>query len=216
MVEGFWGYFCIGDILEKYSNIFLDTNIFLGITIDLNKTKREDYHKICEIREKLLEFWIPLLKKENSRFYISQNIFLELKKDHFNYKKALKNNPPFGKEYLENMRIRKRLKNERNSFLDEFPLERIVDRSTLEEKVLYDELYEKYNYFLKFSEKIGKEDFDLLLLSGIFSKSKGKTCLISNDFGILNCYNHFLINEGLFRNNFGFYYQQGLNLFKRG
>jgi hypothetical protein len=200
-------YFSIGDILERYPNIFLDTNVFFGINLNLNDNIKENYFQLFKIKEQLLDFWIPVLK-ENSRIYLTTNIFGELKR-----------NPPSStQEYSEIKEIKGRLKHKRSYFLSEFPLNRIFDKNTIEDKVLYDELYKKYYYFLKSPKHfkgIGENDFDLLLISGIFSKLGSNTCLISNDTGILRCYGYFLREEGAAKRDFGFYIQQGLNFFKK-
>jgi hypothetical protein len=207
----------IEQILRRYSNIFLDTNVFINALGHFDKSRKEDLLQASLVTEKLHDFWIPLVL-ENSQIYLTQNIFGELKRDHYNYKKELKKHRSFAKEHMEVMRIKRKLKNKRNSFLDEFPSERIVDANTLENRAIYDELYEKYNIYAKSSQSfngIGKEDLDLLLLAGVFSKIRGKTCLISNDFGILRCYKHFLNSERLSKDNYGFYFQQELNSFKK-
>jgi hypothetical protein len=199
--------FSIWEILEKYPDIFLDTNVFFGINLKLDENRKENYIQSFIIKEKLLNFWIPILK-ENPGIYLTENIFGELKRDSITH----------GQEYSEVREIKKRIKHKKNYFLSGFPLERIIDRSTLEEKALYDELHKKYNPFIKSSENlegIGENDFDLLIIGGIFSKLREDTCLISNDLGILRCYKSFLKEERMTRGDFGFYIQRGLNLFKR-
>lgn len=214
MVNASGKYFSITEILEKYPNIFLDTNIFLQINLDLDKSNKKELLKSFKIKEGLLDFWIPVLK-ENPGIYTTKNILEELKRDHFNYKKEFKKKHSPQREYVEILRIKKRLKNKRNLLLDDFPPERILNGGNLEEKAIYEELYNKYNYFVEFCKEIGEEDFGLLLWGGIFSKLKENTCLISNDSGILRCYKSFLYKERISKNNFGFYIQNGLNFFKR-
>jgi len=197
--------FSIREILNMYPCIFLDTSVFSQININIDTNKKENYFQSFKIKEKLLDFWIATLK-ENSGIYFTENIFNELKR-----------NPPYPKqEYNEIKKIKNRLGYKKNYFLNGFPLERVIYRENLEEKALYDELYKKYHYFTESLKEIGEKDFDLLLIGGIFSKSREDTCLISNDFGILRCYKSFLKEERIAKGDFGFYIQQGLNLFKRG
>lgn len=212
MVENLRNNFSIKDILKSYSNIFLDTNVLLHVGAFPEREKMKNLFLYNQIKESLLDFWIPLFE-ENSGMYLTRNVYEEIKKDHYNYKKEIKKGN--GRKSVEIMRIRKELKKKRNSFLNGFPPERIVDRSTLENKAIYDELHEKYNRFGESLNEIGEKDFDFLLLGAVFSKSKGNTCLISNDSGILRCYNDFLKGEMISREKYGFYFQQELNLFKK-
>jgi hypothetical protein len=217
MAEDPRNYFPIRKIINGYPNIFLDTNIFLHIVANLDKDKKENYIPFTRTKEQLLDFWIPILK-ENPRIYLTKNILGEFARDHFKYKKELKKNTPYDEKYTEIRRIKKRLKNKRNSLLDEFPSDRIVDVNTLgnlQEKALYYEFYEKYDYLVKISKRIKENGLDLLLLGAVFSKLRGNTCLISNNFDILRCYNSFLNKENMDKKNFGFYFQQGLDFFKK-
>jgi hypothetical protein len=214
MAENSGNYFSLNDVLKEYSSVILDTNSFLGIGSVKSEKNITNKLLLYEIREVLFDFWNPILK-ENSKIYITNKVFNELSRDHYNYKDDLRNGKNSGRLYTKLRRIKKRLKNKRNILLDEFPRDRIISRDTLEDKSLYDSLYKKYFYFTNLCGGIGLTDLDLIIMGGVFSKIKNNSAVISNDSGIRNSWRRFLCSENLPRHKYLLYSQRGINLFKK-
>jgi hypothetical protein len=207
MVGNLRKYFSIREVLDMYPNIFLDTNVFLGFISHIEINRKEDYIQTVILKEKLFDFWISAFK-ENPGINITENIFGELKKNFLCPKQ----------EYTEVKEIKHRINHKKSYFLNDLPLERIIDRNTIKQKDIYDKLHEKYCYFTKPFGKvkgIGMKDYDLLILGATFYELGRDICLISNDIGILRCHNSFLKGENIDRRDFGYFIQKGLNFFEK-
>jgi hypothetical protein len=204
----------LNQIVRDYSYVFLDTNILLNISSLNLKDTPEDRLETYRIRECLFDFWSPVIL-ENPQIYLTKKVFNELNRDHYNYREDLRNNRNSRKVYTDTRRIKKKLKNKGNKFIDEFPRERILDRETLEDKSLYDSLYKKYFYCTNLCGGIGETDLDLIVIGGVFSKINNNSAVVSNDSGVRDSWRRFLGGEMISRHNYRLYSQRGINFFKR-
>lgn len=70
------------------------------------------------------------------------------------------------------------------------------------------------SYYGHACRELGEVDSDFLIEGAVLSKMRGTTCLVTNDFGMLPIWKHFLNDNWIRKEQFGLAVRLGMNSFK--
>jgi len=115
---------------------------------------------------------------------------------------------------IELNKIRTREKKQRKLLVDFLSkTEGNIIQLDKDEEKRYHHIYQRY-LDLKINNGLGDADYDLLVSGLVTSETRAPTCLISNDFGILNSRISLLNKENIGSEQFGFFLRKKFSRFE--
>ena len=199
------------ELSSEYNVVLMDSSILYHKLMGNAKEPSEQEKSIAERLKffDVLENYVD----EGVPFSITSQVYQEYIQGHFPYKKILRRK--------EVQLDRQRLELARKIMNMEKRGRRIVDilsdcgriiELTDREKELYDSLSQ--TNFGRSCYGLGKVDADFLISGVVMSKTRGTTCLASNDFKMFYKWRDFVIGQKIDTPQFGFAVRVDINSFK--
>jgi len=204
----------LGEIALNYQFILIDNSVLYHSCFNNGTNKgiiNED--EILEEKQKFLDFLIYSLE-EGIPLFLTSSVSKEHAKEHYPYKKIIKH-----KEIQQDRRLLELCRKKRESSLEGKRLfDRFEDAHRIlildeTERDLYKLIYEEA-YSELISHELGEVDNDFLVSGVVISRTRGNTCLVSNDFGIFRLWKYLSRRERINQDKLNFAIRIDVNSFK--
>jgi hypothetical protein len=202
------------ELSSEYPIVLMDNSILYGrLSANEEKTGSKEKRALSIAEQQrffeVLRYYIG----EGIPFFITASVFEESFGGHYPYKKLIKMKGlqknraslDLARKVLDLRKQGKRIIN----LLEEKG--RIIELNETE-KDLYNSLCN--THYGNACAELGSVDSDLLIKGAVFSKTRGATCIASNDFPMFHLWKDFVNSKRINKEQFGFAVRLGANSFK--